>query len=189
MSDSTSQTDTSNRPGPEAATATDDRVIKRFGGRHLIFRTSPGHYRVLPHPYVLISSFRGPIWVFYGVGQLWLTHRKSREYSGWLARVPRFRPGRVVEIVEKLTTELEQFTDFCNDAGIEGTILIERRVIEFHWTFGFELEKENQKREHCSLLEEKFHHGKLDRGTGRFFGVIKLAVTGRGRKAFILDAA
>lgn len=59
-------------------------------------------------------------------------------------------------MVERLTTDLEAFIDYCNTTGVEGTLLIETRVIEFHWTFGFELEKENQKIENSNLLEEQF---------------------------------
>ena len=80
---------------PQGAADPDDaqvlnRVIKRFGGRHLIFRTQLGDsWRVLPKPYALVSTFRGPVWFFYGIGQVWVTHKKYREFDGWMARVPR----------------------------------------------------------------------------------------------------
>ena len=133
-----------------------NRIIKKFGGRHLIFRTEPSKWRVFPKPYVLVSSFRGPIWVFYGVGQLWLTHKKFHEIGGWMARTPRVRSQEVTQITESIEPELAQFIEFCNEHGIEGTVLIEKEVIEFHWTFGFELEKESGKEEHAEELESHF---------------------------------
>ena len=133
-----------------------NRIIKRFGGRHLIFRTKTGGWWMIPRPYVLVSSFRGPMWVFYGAGQIWLTHKKLREFGGWLARIPRLANKKVLGIVEALDADITTFVDYCNDHGIEGTIVIETRCIEFHWTFGDELPKEEEKNTHASPLDEQF---------------------------------
>ena len=152
------------RPTPSEVTASTtksthdvhNRIVKKFGGRHLIFRTTPNSMRILPRPYVLVSSFRGPIWVFYGLGQVWLTHKKLHEFAGWMARAPRLRSREVTAITEELGPDLESFINYCNESGIEGTILIEKKVIEFHWTFGFELEKEKLKVENADTLETRF---------------------------------
>ena len=133
-----------------------NRVIKKFGGRHLIFRTTPSKFRVLPRPYVIISSFRGPVWMFYGLGQVWLTHKKFHEFGGWMARTPRVGAKEVTAIAESLQPELESFISYCNEHGVEGTILLEKKVIEFHWTFGFELEKEKSKCENAQNLQSEF---------------------------------
>ena len=133
-----------------------NRIVKRFGGRHLIFRTKTGGWWLVPQPYVLISSFRGPMWVFYGAGQIWLTHKKLREFGGWLARVPRLASKTVTQIVERLEPELTEFTSYCNEHGIEGTLVVETKCIEFHWTFGDELPSENEKGDHVSPLDAKF---------------------------------
>ena len=133
-----------------------NKIIKRFGGRHLIFRTKTGGWWILPKPYILISSFRGPVWVFYGAGQIWVTHKKLREISGWMVRAPRFENKTVTQIVDKLEPEIAEFINFCNEHGIEGTLVIERRVIEFHWTFGDELDLEKHKKEQADTLESKF---------------------------------
>ncbi len=134
----------------------DEAVLRKFGGRLLIFRTTPSSFRLWPRPYVMISSFRGPVWMFYGAGQVWITHKKFREFSGWMARVSRFRNKAVLDIANQMTSDLESFVDYCNEHGIEGTLLIEAKVIEFHWTFGFDLEKENQKNEHAADVEAQF---------------------------------
>ena len=133
-----------------------NRVIKRFGGRHLIFRTQLGSWRFLPKPYALVSTFRGPIWFFYGIGQVWITHRKYREFDGWMSRVPRMSAPRIVELVDKLENPLTEFTHYCNEHGIEGTIVIEPRVIEFHWTFDYTVEKESMKQSHTDILDAPF---------------------------------
>ena len=133
-----------------------NKVIKRFGGRHLIFRAKQGGWWLAPRPYVLVSSFRGPIWMFYGAGQIWVTHKKIREIGGWMARVPRLNNKKVLKILDAIENELSAFINFCNEHGIEGTIVIESKVIEFHWTFGDELDKESQKKEHTSPLDQQF---------------------------------
>jgi hypothetical protein len=133
-----------------------NRIIKRFGGRHLIFRTKVGGWRILPKPYILVSSFRGVVWVFYGAGQVWLTHHKLREIDGWMARVPRIFPSQVVKIMDAIEPELSAFITHCNEQGIDGTVVIEKRVIEFHWTFGHELETEKIKKENAGLLDQRF---------------------------------
>jgi hypothetical protein len=140
----------------QALASQTNRIIKRFGGRHLIFRTKTGGWWMLPKPYVLISSFRGPVWVFYGVGQIWVTHKKLREISGWMVRVPRFVNATVTQIVDKLEPGISEFINFCNQHGIEGTLVIERKLIEFHWTFGDELDLEKHKKEHAESLESSF---------------------------------
>lgn len=133
-----------------------NRIIKRFGGRHLIFRTEMGTMRWLPRPYALISTFRGPIWLFYGVGQVWVTHRKYQKFDGWLSRVPRLPAPRTIELLDSLEEPLTTFTHYCNENGIEGTIILEPKVIEFHWTFGYDLQRESEKTENTNLLDEPF---------------------------------
>ena len=133
-----------------------NRVIKRFGGRHLIFRTQLGKWRVLPRPYGLVSTFRGPVWFFYGAGQVWITHKKYREYDGWLARVPRVWAPKITSLLDKLESQITEFTHHCNEHGIEGTIVIEPTLLEFHWTFGYPLEKEKLKKEHADMLDTQF---------------------------------
>jgi hypothetical protein len=134
-----------------------DRIIRRWGGRHLIFRTKTGGIWLLPKPYVLISSFRGPIWLFYGVGQIWVTHRRLKEIDSWLARVPRFVSTALIRILDFIEADLRKFISYCNEAGIEGTIVMERQCLEFHWTFGHDLDKEKHKPAHADRVDEKFH--------------------------------
>ena len=133
-----------------------NRIIKRFGGRHLIFRTEMGSWRWLPRPYALVSTFRGPIWLFYGAGQVWVTHRKYQEFDGWLSRVPRLPAPKTIQLLDKLTASLTEFAHYCNEHGFEGTVVVEPKVIEFHWTFGYELEKEKMKTEKTDLLDAPF---------------------------------
>ena len=140
-----------------AALIKQDRVIKRMGGKHLIFRTKTGGWWALPKPYVLVSSFRGPVWIFYGVGQVWITHKKLREIEGWMARVPRFVSSSVKKILERIEPKLAEFITFCNDKGVEGTVVVERKCLEFHWQCGVELDKEKFKRENSDELDRRFH--------------------------------
>lgn len=134
-----------------------NRVIKRFGGRHLIFRTQLGKWKVVPRPYGLVSTFRGPVWFFYGIGQVWITHKQYHEYDGWLARVPRIWAPKITTMLDRLEPQITEFTHHCNEHGIEGTIVIEPTLLEFHWTFGYPLEKENLKTEHADMLNAQFH--------------------------------
>ncbi len=135
-----------------------NKVVKRFGGRHLIFRTNVGKKSILPKPYALVSSFSGPDWFFYGVGQVFLTHEELCEFELWNARVPRSAKSRanLSKLLMALEPELNSFIKHCNEHGIEGTIVVEENVIEFHWTFGQELEQEKLKDEHKSPLDKKF---------------------------------
>ncbi len=144
------------QPNPNGPGQVLNRIIKRFGGRHLIFRTEMGSWRWLPRPYALVSTFRGPIWLFYGAGQVWLTHRKYQEFDGWLSRVPRLPAPKTIQLLDKLTDDLTEFTHYCNEHGLEGTVVVEPKVIEFHWTFGYELEKEKMKTEKTNLLDAPF---------------------------------
>ena len=134
-----------------------NKVIKRFGGRHLIFRTQLGEgFRFLPRPYGLVSTFRGPVWFFYGLGQVWLTHKKYHDFDGWMARVPRIASPKIVKLLDNLETQLTEFTHHCNENGIEGTLVIEPTTIEFHWTFGYSLDKEKLKTEESEMLDHQF---------------------------------
>lgn len=136
-----------------------NRIVKRYGGRHLIFRTKLGGWWIVPHSYVLVSSFRGPVWVFYGAGQIWLTHKKHEQIGGWTARIPRFKSKAVTQILEAISSELETFINQCNELGIEGTVVIERKVIEFHWTFGHDDEVDERHKENSSeLLDHHFQN-------------------------------
>ena len=149
------------QPPSTASTETGDdkmlnRIIKRFGGRHLIFRTQLGSWRLFPRPYALVSTFRGPVWFFYGVGQVWVTHKKHTAFDGWMSRVPRIGRPKIVALLDSLTQPLTEFTHYCNEHGLEGTIVIDRNTIEFHWTFGYELEKEKMKVEKTELLDAPF---------------------------------
>ncbi|MFT7632249.1 MAG: hypothetical protein ACI87E_003301 [Mariniblastus sp.] len=133
-----------------------NRILKRFGGRHLIFRTQIGSWKLFRKSYALVSTFRGPIWFFYGIGQVWVTHRKYREFDGWMARVPRRSAPKIVELLDRLEAPLTEFTHYCNEHGIEGTLIIEANVIEFHWTFDYSVEKESMKQEHTKILDQPF---------------------------------
>ncbi len=133
-----------------------NRIIKRLGGRHLIFRTEMGSWRWLPRPYALVSTFRGPVWLFYGVGQIWLTHQKHQSFDGWLSRIPRLPAPKTIALLDSLTEPLSEFTHYCNEHGVEGTVVIEPKVIEFHWTFDYDLKKEKMKTEKTNLLDAPF---------------------------------
>lgn len=134
-----------------------NRVIKRFGGRHLIFRTSmETGWRLLPRSYALVSDFTGPVWFFYGLGQIWITHTKFKQYDSWTARVPRLGGSKLVKALTKLEPALTEFTHHCNENGIEGTVVVEDDLIEFHWTFGYSLEKEKMKPEQSDVLDSQF---------------------------------
>ena len=147
---------------PQGAADPDDaqvlnRVIKRFGGRHLIFRTQLGDsWRVLPKPYALVSTFRGPVWFFYGIGQVWVTHKKYHAFAGWMARVPRIGSPEIICLLDKLEPAITEFTHFCNENGIEGTIVIDSNVIEFHWIFEYAAKKERMKQDHTDILDAPF---------------------------------
>lgn len=133
-----------------------NRIVKRFGGRHLIFRTQLRKWGVLPRSYALVSDFCGPVWFFYGLGQIWITHKKYQQYDGWTARIPRLGGGKIVSLLDELKPAITEFTHHCNENGIEGTLVIEPKVIEFHWTFGCSLEKEKMKPGECGLLDQQF---------------------------------
>lgn len=134
-----------------------NRIIKRFGGRHLIFRTQlGGRWRVVPKPYVLVSTFRGPVWFFYGIGQVWVTHKKYHEFDGWMSRIPRLPAPQISSLLDKLQPSLTEFTHYCNEHGVEGTIVIESKVIEFHWTFDYAVEKEKMKQDKIGILDAPF---------------------------------
>ena len=142
----------------KTAADTKNKVVKRFGGRHLIFRTKFGKKSILPKPYALVSSFSGGDWLFYGVGQVFITHKELCEFELWNARVPRSAKAgaKLSNLLMRLEPELVSFIRHCNEHGIEGTIVVEENVIEFHWTFGQELDKEKMKDENKSPLEKKF---------------------------------
>ena len=136
----------------------ENRIIKRFGGRHLIFRTKLGGWWMIPKPYILISSFRGAVWVFYGMGQIWATHTKDRQIEDWIVRKPRIRSKAVTAILDRIEPEVREFVNYCNGQSIEGTLVLERKMIEFHWTFGNEpLPKEKEKPENAETLDSKFN--------------------------------
>ncbi|MFK7769830.1 MAG: hypothetical protein AB8B55_21660 [Mariniblastus sp.] len=147
---------TSNGASPPGDDKMLNRIIKRFGGRHLIFRTQLGSWRLFPRPYALVSTFRGPVWFFYGVGQVWVTHKKYVAFDGWMSRVPRISRPKIVTLLDELNQPITEFTHYCNENGLEGTIVMDRNTIEFHWTFGYELEKEKMKTEQTQLLDEPF---------------------------------
>lgn len=126
--------ETENSSGPPSRQAVDKRVIKRVGGRHLVYRVKEGAWRWLPRPYALISNIEGLILVFYGAGQIWVTHRKRHRINEWIVRVPRFASKRMVQIVQELETPISEFIEQVNDLDLIGTLILERRAIEFHWT-------------------------------------------------------
>lgn len=142
----------------QQAETTENKVVKRFGGRHLIFRTNVGKRSILPKPYALISAFSGADWLFYGIGQVFLTHEELGEFEMWNARLPRAPKARakLEKLLMSIEPELNAFIRHCNEHGIEGTIVVEENVIEFHWTFGQELSEEKLKDEHKSPLDKKF---------------------------------
>ncbi len=164
----TETADHSDKPKPDEPNVTEtsgisssgehilNRIIKRFGGRHLIFRTQLGKWSLIPRPYGLVSTFRGPVWFFYGIGQVWVTHKKYRAFDGWLARVPRIWAPKIVQLLDSLDAQLTQFTHHCNEKGIEGTIILDPHTIEFHWTFAYPLKEEKLKKENADLLDAQF---------------------------------
>lgn len=155
MSETTS---TTSNPNDADELSPVNRVIKRFGGRHLIFRTSmEAGWRILPRSYALVSDFTGPVWFFYGLGQIWITHKKFKRYDGWTARVPRIGGAKLVDLLGELESALIEFTHHCNENGIEGTVVLEPNLIEFHWTFGYSLEKEKMKPEQSDVLDTQFN--------------------------------
>ncbi len=132
------------------------RIIKRYGGRHLIFRTKPDGMAILPRPYLLISSFKGAVWVFYGLGQIWITHKKIDRIENWIVRSPRIRSKKLQHVFQALRPDLLEFIHFCNENHLEGTLVLEPKVLEFHWTFGPEKAIEKHKDEHAGLMEAQF---------------------------------
>lgn len=159
MSDANSSRPTMDSP-LKAPIASDSLLMpakfSRYGGRHLIFRAKSDERSWMPRPYLLISPFTGPVWVFYGIGQIWLTHRKRERLENWWVRAPRIRSRRLWETYEQLKPHLLSFVQFCNSEKIEGTLVLEHKVIEFHWTFGPERAWEKHKVEHCERLEAQF---------------------------------
>ncbi len=144
-------------PGGDENQSLVNRVTKRFGGRHLIFRTqTQSGWRILPRSYALVSDFAGPVWFFYGLGQIWVTHKIFKRYDGWIARVPRVGSSKLTALLTNLESALTEFTNHCNENGIEGTVVLEPSLIEFHWTFGYSLEKEKMKPEQSDTLELEF---------------------------------
>ena len=112
----------------------DKRVIKKAGGRHLVYRINRGRWWFLPKPYALISNIEGSILVFYGAGQIWATHKKLRRINEWMVRIPRFISKRIVKIVDDLQQNISDFIEQIDEPGVIGTLVVERKVIEFHWT-------------------------------------------------------
>jgi len=43
------------------------------------------------------------------------------------------------------------------DKGVEGTVVVEQKCLEFHWQCGVELDKEKFKRENSNELDRRFH--------------------------------
>ena len=132
------------------------RIIRRYGGRHLIFRNKSDRLSLLPRPYLLISSFTGAVWVFYGLGQIWITHKKIDKIENWIVRSPRLRSKKLGRVYQAMRPHLENFIRFCNNNQLEGTLVVEQKVLEFHWTFGPERSIEKHKDEHSNLMETQF---------------------------------
>ncbi len=124
------------------------KVIQRLGGHHLILRLKKGRWWFVPKPYVLVSSIEGPLWVFYGLGQIWLTHKKVKYIKDWSVRVPRLVSGRLLDLIDRLEPDIENFIDYCNDQGLTATLVIERKVIECHWTLRRTEKQEENKGAH-----------------------------------------
>lgn len=142
---------------PDTTAGAQNKIVKRFGGRHLIFRQKTGGWWIVPKPYILVSSFRGPIWVFYGAGQIWLTHKKVEQLKSWIVRKPRFASKTVTDILNQIKPQVANFVDYCNEHSIEGTLVIEKKVLEFHWTFGnAPLPKEKEKPDNALDLDTIF---------------------------------
>lgn len=129
---------------------------RRLGGRHLIFRNHESGWSWIPRPYALISDFSGPVWFFYGLGQIWLSHQVVAEFDGWKARVPRIGGGKIKDLVSRLEPELTEFAHLCNEQGIEGTLVMELGLLEFHWTFDYDLKQERDKPEHADRIADRF---------------------------------
>ena len=133
-----------------------NKIIRRFGGRHFVYRVKYDRWWMIPKPYALISSIRGPVWAFYGVGQIWITHKKWREIEGWFARISRVGADALSELIASLQEPLESFIRGCNENEIRGTIVIEKKVIEFHWTVGRHVQKPEKCDERDQWLEAHF---------------------------------
>jgi len=73
-----------------------------------------------------------------------------------MSRVPRLPAPNTIALLEKLKEPLTEFTHYCNEHGLEGTVVVEPKVIEFHWTFGYELKQEKMKTEKTDLLDAPF---------------------------------
>ena len=128
-----------NHPENTAANKTvnpeiDKHVIAKAGGRHLVYRINRGPWWFLPKPYAMISNIEGSVLFFYGVGQIWVTHKRIRRINEWWLRVPRFISKRLVGVIDTLEPQISEFIDRVDELEVIGTLLIERRVIEFHWT-------------------------------------------------------
>lgn len=128
----------------DSLTPGEKKIIRRLGGHHLIFRLKKGPWWMIPKPYVLVSSIRGPLWVFYGIGQIWITHKKVKEIKNWSVRVPRFINKRLLQLVDRLEPEIEKFIDYCETEGLTATLVIERKIIECHWTMRQKEKKEEE---------------------------------------------
>jgi hypothetical protein len=73
-----------------------------------------------------------------------------------MSRVPRLPAPKIVKLLDMLEEELTSFTHYCNESGIEGTIVVEAKVIEFHWTFDYKVDKETEKKDKTDFLDAPF---------------------------------
>ena len=133
-SDTTNQVPAPGKGDQVAPSPGEKKVSHRLMGRHLMFRLNKNRLRFWPKPYVILSSIEGPIWVFFGAGQLWLTHRRVRRINEWLLRIPRFRSPKLMKLIDRLEPDLVEFIEYCESQDIIGALFIERELIEFHWS-------------------------------------------------------
>ncbi|MEZ6093102.1 MAG: hypothetical protein R3C03_02525 [Pirellulaceae bacterium] len=111
---------------------------------------------MIANPYAFVSSVSGPVWFFYGIGQIWLTHEKSGAIDGWQIRLPRVRAKQFDATIQSLKEPLTSFVQFCNEHQIEGTIVLEQYEIEFHWLFGQGMKGGKQEPQLQNEIEKQF---------------------------------
>ena len=71
--------------------------------------------------------------------------------------MPRIGGSKLIKLLTEMEPALTEFTRHCNENGIEGTVVVEHNLIEFHWTFGYSLEKEKMKPEQSDVLDSQFN--------------------------------
>ncbi len=110
------------------------RVTRHAGGNHLVYRVDRLNQPLKSAGRAILSSFEGPVLAFYGFGQIWVTHRKVRRINGWWLRLPRVGSKRLSDLVDRLEPDLFAFLQIIKRLDLQGTLIVERFSLEFHWT-------------------------------------------------------